>query len=102
MSNGLYKTPKYFVTAIRSENPFENGRRCFGWFETLFAAKNYGVTKDIQGVMYDYLVIEEIMDGLNPTIKEILWFKWNNILNIWNECPKAMFSIGFTNWSGIG
>lgn len=67
----------YFITTIDSK---DDDMRCVGYFKT-FEQAEYAVfhnTCDIWETCYDYVVIENIKEGLYEYDYNAQWYKWNN------------------------
>lgn len=106
----------YFITSINKQSQLSKfledrqlSKRCFGYFTSQKLAmemveKNAG---NLHECFYDYLVIEQIFEGIHGSAKEICWYKWSeqkNFLdnhkgNAWQRCDKPEFAMGLTNWA---
>jgi len=81
----------FFLVSLNVKNPNSsewniNDTRCFGYFsnkETALKAvnNNWG---DMEECIYNYLVIEELPEGIHPTPPNLrsygheIWFNWEN------------------------
>jgi hypothetical protein len=79
----------YFITAMTniltetdrfdSEKVKKNTSRCFGYFKEKEDVE-YAVTNnmaDMWETMYDYIVIEEIEEGIHPLAEIVGWYQYN-------------------------
>jgi hypothetical protein len=96
----------FFITSIsyypelnysESVNP---NKRCFGFFKELSKARvavscNVG---DLEEQYYNYIVIEEILEGIHSIPISENWYYYNTE-NGWVPCSKPEWSIGIVNWS---
>lgn len=85
----------YYPVALKTPN-----KRCFGYFPTLekaitAVACNAG---DMEECYYNYLVIEEIPEGVHSVPISENWYVWNAEIG-WVPCEKPEWSIGIINWS---
>lgn len=67
----------YFITTIQSRT---DESRCVGYFSSFEEAEeaveeNY---LDLHETIYDYIVIENIPEGLYRYDQDAKWYKWNN------------------------
>jgi len=74
----------YFVTTIDSK---DGDTRCVGYYST-FEKANEAVLDnacDIWETCYDYAVIENIPEGLYQYDFKPIWYKWNDIEEIYEK-----------------
>ena len=66
----------YFITTI---DTMENDTRCVGYFKTFEEAENVVLNNicDIWETCYDYVVIENIKDGIYRYDDNPKWYTWN-------------------------
>ncbi len=98
----------YFITAIISEEhlkqvPFYAKLRshCFGYFKTWDEA-HATVTDNVGSLhesIYDFIVIEDIPDGIHSLMTEEHWYYWCDALNCWQPCVKPDEFKGVINWA---
>jgi len=107
----------FFVTAMRS-NPAYTGdpdvcernvfdSRCFGYYDTREKAVDAVINNvsDIQECYYDYVVIEELEQGIHPLPNDLInythetWFVWNKNEEKWVRCEKPTFSDRTCCWA---
>ena len=93
----------WFLTSIvvDDNNPRSRNSRCFGYYANYSDAMS-AVTKnqcDMRECLYDYLVMEEIGEGIHPEVMQENWFKWNDGLNGWHRCNKPSEFVGSINWA---
>lgn len=93
----------FFVTSI--ENGWPSAlKRCFGFFFTEKEAINAVLNNDcdIHECLYEYVVIEEINDGIHGGVVNEIWFEWNRKKSGWEKISKKpVFAKRICNW-GIG
>jgi len=96
----------YFLTSIhlKNETGFESKpdySRCFGYFpekQTALQAADENWA-DMEECLYDWLVIENIPEGLHAIPEEEVWYKWDIGLSAWLHAEKPEWSQGIINWS---
>ncbi len=89
----------FFLTSVAD---LKNSRpsRCFGYFKSLNKALN-AVSKNTGNMVecfYDYLILEEIGEGIHALSKEIMWFKYDLVSNSWEKCKKPKWAV-CCNWA---
>ena len=95
----------FFITSVRYDKEAgKSDTACFGYVEQCedahgIVARN---TCDLEEYYYNYLVIEEIPQGIHPTPISECWFKWNKKQNIWEQINAPKFSRSIINWCGVG
>jgi len=96
----------YFLTAILEANPdskyYPHGAtRCFGYYEEKPKACEAADLNlaDMHECLYEWLVIEEIPQGIHAMPKEEIWYKWDDGLECWVHVEKPNWSKGIINWS---
>lgn len=90
----------WFITVITTDKyPARGDRiRCFGFYNShndalVAVLQNRG---SMQECLYEYLVIEEIADGIHPEVIRSDWFKWSFKSKAWiglKLCPKTLRGI---------
>lgn len=96
-----------FVTSLRFDSSSDSLKlplvdsRTFGYFVRLEDAvesvnKNIG---DLRECLYDYVVIEQINQGIHGETEKELWFGWNYELNCWFPRPKPSELVGIVNFA---
>jgi len=85
----------HYPIALKTPN-----KRCFGYFSTeekaiTAVACNAG---NMEECYYNFLVIEEISEGIHSIPISETWYTWNTDIG-WVPSEKPEWSIGFTNWS---
>ena len=96
----------YFITAIYyNSTDWEDDRnhRTFGYYSTLDAAKQ-AVEKnlcDMNEFLYNYIVIEEIGEGIHPEVKSEMWWAWSRDLKCWEPLESRPVDeyFNFCNWA---
>jgi hypothetical protein len=101
----------YLITSIfRDPRKFQYGStRTFGYFHDLDNAisaveNNYA---DMQERLYNYIVIEELSEGVHSFVEKEYWYNWVGERSLsensgkWVLCEKPDWAAGTINW-GIG
>jgi len=101
----------YLITSIfRDPHEFRKGHtRTFGYYKALLDAinaveNNYG---DMQECLYNYIVIEELHEGIHSLVEKEYWYNWVGERSLsensgkWVLCEKPDWAAGTINW-GIG
>jgi len=54
--------------------------RCFGWFMNLKDAQKAVVCNksDLHEYLYEYMVIEEVQEGIFCKITQEIWYRWHD------------------------
>jgi hypothetical protein len=92
----------FLLTAITKPESFGlPDRRCFGFFGTFEKAQTAvdNNTGNMRECLYEYLVIEEINEGIHPHVIKEWWNKWSENKNKWEPCDKPEEFFGTVNWS---
>lgn len=91
----------WFITAIHVVEPYD-GRipfhRTFGFYADkreaeIAVEENRG---SMEECLYDYIVIEEIGQGVLAIAENEQWYRWDDR---WVPCKKPKFSEGIINWA---
>lgn len=102
-------TKNWFLTSIwfevvaihptRGEIKTDRKTRTFGYYKGWDAA--YKAVKEnrcnMHECLYQYLVMEQIDEGIHALCQDEQWFKWTR--NGWKDCKKPKELQGFTNWA---
>ena len=68
----------------------------YGLKQALHALReNHG---DMYECLYNYLVIEQIDDGIQSLVNAYIWFKWKEGIG-WTKCDRPVWARGITNWA---
>ncbi len=91
-------TPIYTLTAY---TPNGYHPRVFGYYHKLkdareAADRNYGSMHESR---HEWLVIEEVREGILATGLVISWFRWDDKQTEWIVCAAPTWSIGIVNFS---
>lgn len=91
----------YFITTIRIKNNEVQTQRCVGYVDTYEKAEQIIINNeyDINETIYQYAIIENIPMGLYQYDEHPQWFKWNDLLEIYEKCESPKF---LKNWIGFG
>jgi len=93
----------WFITAIAVEDdsPQSRDSRCFGFYAEYADAMSAVMQNrcDMRECLYDYLVMEEIGEGIHPEVKKEIWFKWMEERRGWYHCVKPSEFVGVVNWA---
>lgn len=101
----------YLITSIfHDPHEFLKGRtRTFGYYlnftDAFEAVKNNYA--DMQECLYNYLIIEELHEGIHSLVGKEYWFSWVGEKSLgensgkWVACEKPDWAVGTINW-GIG
>lgn len=82
----------FFITSIKHPNdndvtefPVPTEAICWGYYPNREYTINFiaDVTQDFHEGHYNWLVVENITEGIQPTPLESIWFQWDNNLNHW-------------------
>jgi hypothetical protein len=99
----------YFITAMtnilteetkfNSDKAKQNSERCFGYYKEKEKAVNAVETNlyDMWETIYNYIVIENVEEGVHPFAKVVGWYKYNKELNKYE--PIKIERTGFSNYS---
>jgi hypothetical protein len=93
----------YFLTSICSTetyNPVFVEKRTFGFFLDLNKAEESVKNNEgnLNECLYDFLVIEEIGEGIHSPSQQEIWYAWNN--KNWEKLnEKPEWATGTTNWA---
>jgi hypothetical protein len=90
----------FFLTSISHYPEHKWQSRCFGYFSTIEKARGAVAnnTCDMEECCYNYLVIEEIGEGIHSFASSESWFTWEEE-NGWTAIEKPKWSEGIINWS---
>lgn len=68
----------FFITTIDTRN---NDKRCVGYYSTFENAETAVLNNacDIWETCYDYVVIENVDEGLYQYDQNAVWYKWNDL-----------------------
>lgn len=80
----------YFITTIDSK---DDSRRCVGYFSSFEDAEYVALHNvfDIYETCYDYLVIENIPEGLYQYDFNPVWYKYQKLTNTYERCERPSF-----------
>lgn len=91
----------FFITSLC----YKNGRECpdrrtFGYYSTI--EKSLEAVKmnrcNMHECLYNFLVIEEIKEGIHPMVDSEYWFEWKD--KGWEQlCSKPPQFNGTCNWA---
>jgi hypothetical protein len=93
----------FFITSLAyytSSNFTLPKSRCFGFFDSLEKAKTAVACNsgNMHECYYNYLVIEEISEGVHAFPISQYWYIWSEDLG-WVPTTKPEFAKGISNWS---
>lgn len=92
----------FFITVITGMSSLSDmaDNRCFGYYTSLDEAlERVQFGHDLEERSYNYLVIENVAEGVYPTSEEIRWFKWNENQNAWQQIDKPKETQHVINWA---
>ena len=86
---------------IYDEIKVEKFTRTFGYYRGFHKAleavkKNTG---NMCECLYNYLIMEQIGEGVHALGEEVEWFKWNDTKNGWVPCARPEWAKGIINWA---
>lgn len=93
----------YTVTAIDEIKMPPCNSRVFGWFTELEEAQE-AVNEnryDLHECLYDFIVIEQISEGIHCCASKEWWYKWDREIRQFNPIEKPKETKFIVNW-GIG
>ena len=75
--------------------------RTFGWFSSFELADKAVRTNqcDIYECLYQYVIIEEIADGIHGPCYREWWYKWDKEDEIFESVEKPIETKNIMNWS---
>ena len=93
----------YFITTLQIKNNDIEDSRCVGYFSSFEKAEQIvkNNTYDLEETIYNYIVIENIPEGIYQYDQNAKWYKFNRNTEKYDPCdkPKEMnHLVGF----GIG
>lgn len=98
----------WFITAVKASresigNPtlLVDTHRTFGFYKERSNAceaidENRG---NMQECLYNFLVLEELAEGIHPEVRVELWYKWDEQWRRWIPCNKPSDLEGIINWA---
>jgi hypothetical protein len=95
----------WFITSIYLEAPKDNEsparaetHRTFGYFSNAKEACQAVAENrcNMHECLYNYLVVENIGEGIHPLAEEEIWYKWQDK---WVPCSKPEALVGIINWA---
>ena len=91
----------HFITALHWYEERVASTSTFGYFADHddahgAVARNSG---DMHEMLYNYLVIEDIPEGIFPMPRSECWFEWDDDQALWQSCKAPEFSKNIINWS---
>jgi len=90
----------FVITAIEDIELGANDKACFGWFSSWDAARDAVLKNkcDIRECLYNYVVIEEVPEGIQSCSINEWWFKWNKDNRSYVAIDKPKETQGIINW----
>lgn len=82
----------------------EDSKRCIGYYETNKEAIDAVKTNrgDMHECKYNYIVIEEVPNGVWRSTVNEFWFTWSPAREEWIQCKKPLKYRQFGNVCGFG
>jgi hypothetical protein len=92
-------TSIYLVKPENKESPARaETKRTFGYYSNPQEAIQAIVTNrcNMHECLYNYLVLENIGEGIHPEVHNEEWYKWEEK---WVPCLKPLELVGIINWA---
>lgn len=97
----------WFITSVIKDLDHPERRRMgldhrtFGFYQERQEAciaieENRG---NMEECLYNYLVLEEINEGIHPEVQTELWYHWSEEHRKWMPCTKPSEFIAIVNWA---
>lgn len=89
-----------FITAMHWNGENVTSTATFGYFSDHdeahgCVARNTG---DMHECLYNFLVIEDVPEGIHPLPKSECWFEWDGEQELWQSIDAPEFSRRIINW----
>ena len=80
----------YFITTVQIKDEQLGYTRCIGYFKTFEKAEYIVLNNvgDIEETIYNYCVIENILDGIYQYDQNAKWYKFDNLNEVYKPCEK--------------
>ena len=90
----------HFITALHWDGVRITSSSTFGYFNDHDEAHGCVArnTCNMDERLYNYLVIEDVPEGLYPMPKSECWFEWTEEQMLWQSCSAPDFSKRIINW----